>query len=534
MLTGAELLIRALADAGVRTVFGYPGAAVLPVFDALRTSDIRFVLTRTEQGAGHAASGYSRAGEGVGVVMTTSGPGATNLITAVATAYMDSVPMLAVTGQVSSELLGRDVFQEADVTGAVMPFVKHSYLIQSPDEVVQTVRDALHIAVTGRPGPVLIDFPIDRQQALAEYVPAAEPCLRGYKPTVRGHAVQVARAVEAIAAAKRPLLVAGGGVFASHGVREFRVFAQITGIPVVHTMMGKGVMPADDPQCLGMVGAFGREAANRALTSADLIVLVGARVGDRAVATPNVLGQRAAIIHIDVDPAEIGKNVSTAIPIVGDAKTVLRQLLEKMPPLNQSAWRAELAEMAAGLPADGTGPDVPAPYCTPRAAVEALSRALSDDAVYVSDVGMNQIWSARWHDVRRGKFLTSCGMGTMGYAIPAALGASCACPGRQVAADCGDGAFMMALPELAVLRQEGVPVKVAVFRDDALGMIEHIQRGQYGGRLFASALPAQPDFGLLAQSFGLPFFRASHDAELRGALAGWLGEDGPALLEIRV
>lgn len=529
MLTGAELLVRALADAGVRTVFGYPGAAVLPVFDALRASDVRFVLTRTEQGAGHAASGYSRAGEGVGVAMTTSGPGATNLITAIATAYMDSVPMLAITGQVSSELLGRDVFQEADVTGAVMPFVKHSYLIQSPDEVVQTVRDALHIASTGRPGPVLIDFPIDRQQAFAEYVPAGEPRLRGYKPTVRGHAVQVARAVEAIAAAKRPLLAVGGGVFSSHGVRELRVFAQVTGIPVVHTMMGKGVMPAGDPLCLGMVGSFGRVSANRALTSADLIVLVGARVGDRAVATPNVLGQRATIIHIDVDPAEIGKNMSTAIPIVGDAKTVLRQLLEKMPPLDQSAWRAELAAFQ----------EQPEPYehgarCAPRLAVETLSRALADDAVYVSDVGRNQIWSACWHDVRKGKFLTSCGMGTMGYAIPAAIGASCACPGRQVAAVCGDGAFMMALPELATVRQENLPVKIAVFRDDALGMIEQIQREQYGGRLFASELSAQPDFGLLAQSFGLPFFRAERDAELNAALTGWLAADGPALLEIDV
>ena len=528
-MTGAELLIRALADGGVRTVFGYPGAAVLPVFDAMRESGIRFVLTRTEQGAGHAASGYSRAGDVPGVVMTTSGPGATNLITAVATAYMDSVPMLAVTGQVSSELLGRDVFQEADVTGAVMPFVKHSYLIGSPGEVVQTVRDAFHIASTGRPGPVLLDFPIDRQLAEAEYVPASEPRLRGYKPTVRGHAVQVARAVEAIAAAKRPLLVAGGGVFASHGVREFRVFAKVTGIPVVHTMMGKGVMPADDPLCVGMVGAFGCEAANRALTAADLIVLVGARVGDRAVATPNVLGQRAVIIHIDVDPAEIGKNMSTAIPIVGDAKTVLRQLLEKMPPLDQSGWRAELAQFA-GEPE----PYVHGARCTPRLAVETLSRALAEDAVYVSDVGMNQIWSARWHNVRRGKFLTSCGMGTMGYAIPSAIGAACACPGRQVVAACGDGAFLMSLPELAVLRQENLPVKVAVFRDNALGMIGHIQREQYGGRLYASDLGDLPDFGGLSRAFGLPFFRAERDAGLAPALSGWLAEPGPALLEIDV
>lgn len=528
-MLGAEMLVRSLEAEGVSIVFGYPGAAILPVYDALSRSSIRHVLVRHEQNAGHAASGYARAAGKAGVCMATSGPGATNLITALATAYMDSIPIVAITGQVGSELLGRDVFQEADITGATASFVKHSYLVKKADELPQTLRDAFHIATTGRPGPVLLDLPVDVQQAEAAYQPAGPPRLRGYKPTTKGHPMQVARLAEALAASKRPVLCAGGGVIAAHAVHPFRALADRCGIPVVHTMMGKGVMPYDHPLYLGMVGTHGAPAANRAIEASDLLILVGARVGDRAVMTPNVLAQKTRIAHIDIDPAEIGKNMSTSIPIVGDAKNVLNQLLDKAAPPDTADWLRQCASFRTP-----EAPFADTALVNPRRLIARLSAAMNDNAVYVADVGRNQIWSAKEYNVRRGKFLTSCGMGTMGYALPAAIGAQLARPGTQVVAVCGDGSFQMALPELATVAQEGLDVKLVVLRDRRLGMIAELQDAQYGGNRFAVELGGLPALEPIAAAYGLGYGRAERDGQVDGAVQRMLRSRGGYLLEALV
>ena len=529
-MNAAEVFIRALEEEGVSVVFGYPGAAICPVYDALSRSSIRHVLVRSEQNAGHAASGYSRSGNKIGVCLTTSGPGATNLMTALATAYMDSIPLIAVTGQVSSELLGRDVFQEADITGASSSFTKHSYLVKEPEELPQILHDAIHIASTGRPGPVLIDLPIDVQQAETEYHPARPVNIRGYKPTTKGHPIQVKRLADALSESRRPVLCAGGGVFASHhAVQAFRETAQRFQIPVVHTMMGKGVMPYDHPLSLGMIGTHGAAAANRATMESDLLILVGARVGDRAVMTPNVLAQHTRIVHIDIDPAEIGKNMSTYIPIVGDAGNVLRQLLDKEISVDSEAWLLRIESFK------GPEPSLPCPEGTvsPKAFLSRLTDSLTDTCIYTADVGQHQIWSARWNKVKRGKFLTSCGMGTMGYALPAAIGAALAKPVAQVVAVCGDGSFQMQLPELATVVQEKLPLRIIVMKNQRLGMIGEIQDRQYNGNHFAIQLGDLPDLEKIAQAYGLGFVRVSCPEEM-GGIDRLLRAKGPCLLECLV
>lgn len=526
-MNAAEVFIRALEEEGVSVLFGYPGAAICPVYDALSRSSIRHVLVRSEQNAGHAASGYSRAGNKIGVCLTTSGPGATNLITALATAYMDSIPLIAVTGQVNSELLGRDVFQEADITGAAASFTKHSYLVKDPQELPQILHDAIHIASTGRPGPVLIDLPIDVQQAETEYRPARPVSIRGYKPTTKGHPIQIKRLADALSESRRPVLCAGGGVFASHhAVQAFRETAQRFQIPVVHTMMGKGVMPYDHPLSLGMIGTHGAAVANRATMESDLLILVGARVGDRAVMTPNVLAQHTRIVHIDIDPAEIGKNMSTYIPIVGDAGNVLRQLLDKEVVTDTEAWLLRIESFKT------PEPFLPGPEgaVSPKAFLSRLTDSLTDTCIYTADVGQNQIWSARWHKVKRGKFLTSCGMGTMGYALPAAIGAALAKPVAQVVAVCGDGSFQMQLPELATVAQERLPLRIIVMKNRRLGMIGEIQDRQYGGNHFAIELGDLPDLEKISQAYGLNFVRVSRPEEM-GGIDQLLRAKGPCLLE---
>lgn len=529
-MNAAEVFVRALEAEGGSVVFGYPGAAICPVYDALSRSSIRHVLVRTEQNAGHAASGYSRAGNRIGVCLTTSGSGATNLITALATAYMDSIPMIAVTGQVSSELLGRDVFQEADITGATASFTKHSYLVKNPQELPQILHDAIHIASTGRPGPVLIDLPMDIQLAQAEYQPAQPTNIRGYKPTTKGHPMQIKKLADALKEAKRPVLCAGGGVFASHhGVQAFRETAQRFQIPVVHTLMGKGVMPYDHPLSLGMIGTHGTSTANRATMESDLLILVGARVGDRAVMTPNVLAQHTRIVHIDIDPAEIGKNMSTSIPIVGDAGNVLRQLLEKELELDTQAWLLRIASFQT----PETEPLSCQEAINPKAFLCRLTDALSETCIYTADVGQNQIWSARWHKVKKGKFLTSCGMGTMGYAIPAAIGAALAKPAAQVIAVCGDGSFQMQLPELATVAQEKLPLRMIVMKNRRLGMIGEIQDKQYGGNHFSIQLGDLPDLQKIAEAYGIEYLRVSRPEEMEN-IERMLHTKGPCLMECLV
>lgn len=529
MISGAEIMVKCLESEGVPMVFGYPGAAICPFYDYLYRSSIANVLVREEQNAAHEASGYARASGKPGVCIATSGPGATNLITGVATAYMDSIPLIAITGQVNSELLGRDVFQEADITGACEPFTKHSYLVKNTADLPRIFKEAFHIASTGRPGPVLIDVPVDIQTAQTEkfeYPQKAD--IIGYKPRTQGHAIQIKKAIAAIEAAERPLICCGGGVVLAGARDELVEFAEKSRIPVVSTMMGIGVVPMDSRLYLGMIGMHGHANANRAMQEADLIVLCGARVGDRAVSAPRQVAQKATILHIDIDPAEIGKNMTAHIPIVGDIRLVLRSIADQVKKQAAPEWvervlRYKAEYVPAGKPENTTG------FVEPRSFLRALSLMMQDDAILVSDVGQNQIWAARNFNVKEGRFLTSGGLGTMGYALPAALGAKMAKPHRQVLCICGDGSFQMAMCELGTLCQYGVELKIILMQNDRLGMVKEIQGRLYGGRYISTTLDGNPDFVKLAQAYGIPAAEA-HSNDEAERLARKMFETGGAFL----
>ena len=529
-MTGAMALVAGLKKQKVDTVFGYPGVAICPFYDALADSGIRHILVRQEQNAGHAASGYARITGRPAVCVATSGPGAVNLITALATAYMDSIPLVAITGQVSSDLLGRDVFQEADITGAAEPFTKYSYLVKDPADIPRIVNEAFFIAGSGRPGPVLIDLPIDIQTAA--FTPrrgADQTHLPGYHPIDRGHPGQVERVARAIAQAKRPLVCVGGGVIAAGAQRELQAFCEEAGLPVVATMMGIGAMPTAHDHYFGMLGLYGKPYANYAVRQADLLIIIGARVGDRAVSAPDSLARKTKIVHIDVDPAEIGKNLGTTIPLVGDANTVLQQLREAGARADSGDWLADLRRERSRFVPDF------APRANdgvnPKAFLRELSLKMKDSGILVSDVGQNQSWAAGNVVMRGGRFLTSGGMGTMGYAIPAAIGAKLAAPRRQVVAVCGDGSFQMSLCELATAVQWQVPIKIVVINNHSLGMVLEHQDRCYSGRRFAVELGDSPSICALAEAYGIPARRVTLHSQSAKAIRGLLAEPGPALLE---
>lgn len=530
MISGAQAMVKCLEAEGISVVFGYPGAAICPFYDCLGQSSIRHILTRSEQNAGHAASGYARVTGKPAVCVATSGPGATNLFTAIATAYADSIPLIAITGQVETGLLGRDVFQEVDTTGAAEPFTKYCYLVKDATDIPRVFREAFYIASTGRRGPVLIDMPFDVQRQLIDFRYPQEVSIRGYKPRFRGHAVQVKRVAEAIRAAKRPLLCVGGGAVAAGAQKQVRALCEAVSLPAVSTLMGIGALPSGHPLYFGMLGQSGGCAANEAVAESDLLIILGARADNRAMARPDQIEAATTVVHIDIDAAEIGKNVGTTIPLVGDAAAVLEQLLEQSP-------RGEWGKWLEWLRARRAGEAVPAasssrPGCVdPEAFVRLLSSRLEPDAIYVSDVGQNQIWSAKNCVVRDGLFLTTGGMGTMGYALPAAVGAKLADPGRQVVAVCGDGAFQMAMMELATANQHGVPVKLVVMRNDMLGMVREIQQKEYRGRETAVALSGGPEIGGIAGAYGIPFDRIDSMEEAEAAVERFLAADGSYLLE---
>ncbi|MDR2089191.1 MAG: biosynthetic-type acetolactate synthase large subunit [Clostridiales Family XIII bacterium] len=539
-MTGAEAITASLERAGVRMVFGYPGATIAPFYDALSKSNIRHILVRHEQHAGHAASGYARIAGAPGVCAVTSGPGAMNLVTALGTAYMDSIPLVAITGQVDSRLLGRDVFQEADITGATASFTKHSYLVKRAEDLPRVFREAFHIAGTGRPGPVLIDIPVDVQQQKVVLDPSVgagdagdgNAAPRGYKPTFRGHAGQIQRVARALANAERPLICAGGGVFASGASGALRAFAERLNIPVVSTMMGIGAVPTAHPLYMGMLGMHGKSAANAAVTGSDLLLLIGARVSDRAVLLPANLAKNTKIVHIDIDPAEIGKNLDTFIPVVGDARTVLEQLSAREPAPKGSAWTDELARRR-----EKSRPDraARARGVNPKAFVRMLTTAMPDDYIYAADVGQNQLWSAACCDIREGgRFLTTGGMGTMGYAIGAAVGAKLAAPERFTVAVCGDGSFQMSMSELGTICQHGLDVKIVVMVNGRLGLVAEIQTKQYAGNLTAVDLSGSPDPVKLAAAYGIPGEAIANEGEAEAGIARLLSAKGPRLLACAV
>ncbi len=533
MINGADIMVKCLEAEGVSVVFGYPGAAICPFYDSLYDSSIKHILVRQEQNAAHAASGYARCSDIPGVCVATSGPGATNLITGIATAYTDSIPMIAITGQVRSDLLGRDVFQEADITGACEPFVKHSYLVSKTEDLPRVFKEAFHIAKTGRPGPVLIDIPIDIQQNEIESFEYPDSVnIIGYKPNTKGHSVQVKRAVEAIKECKRPVIVSGGGVLTSGIKPKFQSFAEKTGIPVISTMMGIGVMPSEHELYLGMLGTHGKAVANRALHEADLVIVCGARLGDRAVASPGQMTQKTTVIHIDIDPAEIGKNVKTSIPIVGDMKNVIKMLNEEIGDYQVSQewsdtvknWKQELYR----VPPKFEG------FVEPRTLMGKLSSMFRSKAILVADVGQNQIWCANNFRIREGRFLTTGGMGTMGYSIPAAVGAKFARPTRDVIVVCGDGSFQMGLNELATIAGNNLNIKIIIMRNHRLGMVRELQDNYYGSRHSATILNGDPDFIKLAEAYGIDHAMVSSNEEAEEIIQKIVDSDKPFILVCNV
>ncbi|MGN1051380.1 MAG: biosynthetic-type acetolactate synthase large subunit, partial [Acutalibacteraceae bacterium] len=511
MISGADIMIKCLEAEDVEIVFGYPGAAICPFYDSLYSSDIKHILVRQEQSAVHCANGYARAKGKPGVCVATSGPGATNMITGIATAYTDSIPLIAITGQVKRELLGRDVFQEADITGACEPFVKHSYLVENTKDLPRVFKEAFHIASTGRPGPVLIDIPQDvQEECIEEFVYPDKVDIIGYKPNTKGHKMQIKKAADLIRKSKRPVIVAGGGVLSSGSKLKLVSFAETTGIPIISTMMGIGVMPSEHMRYLGMLGTHGKKFANRALHESDLLIVCGARLGDRAVAAPNQVSKKSKIIHIDIDPAEIGKNVKTTVPIVGDMKNVIESLIKEMGDYHiPHDWCETYREWKKVL---YTEPEPTQGFVEPRTLVSKLSFMMKKKGILVADVGQNQIWCANNFRIREGRFLTTGGMGTMGYSIPAAIGAKFARPTRDVLAICGDGSFQMNMHELGTIMQNNVNIKIIVMQNSRLGMVRELQDNIYGHRHCATVLE-DPDFTKIADAYGIENARVSSNEE---------------------
>ena len=528
-MNGAQAMVKCLENEGVEMVFGYPGVAICPFYDSLLDTDIKSVLIRTEQNAAHAASGLARVTGKVGVCAVTSGPGATNLITGIATAFADSIPLVCITGQVNSELIGSDVFQEADITGAAESFVKYSYLVKNAEDIPQIFKEAFYIANTGRKGPVLIDVPIDVQNApVRKFKYPDSVSMRTYKPTVKGHIVQIKKVIAELEKAKRPVICAGGGVLLGDAQKLLREFSHRHKIPVVTTMMGIGAMQTEDPLYFGMVGNNGAPCANRAMNEADMIIMVGARVADRAGNQPEIITKNKVLVHMDVDPAEIGKNAGPTIPLVGDAKHIFSDMLEQELDGDYSEWVVCLQEYEKTL-ADTRKPD-PA-FVDPAEFVRRLSDKMEQDAVYVADVGQNQIWSCRNCKIREGSFLTSGGMGTMGYSIPAAMGAKLGAPGRQVVAVCGDGSFQMSMMEFATMRQYQVPVKIVVIANHYLGMVREYQQNTYKGRYSVVELGGGPDLEKLAQAYGMDFIRLEAPDKMDEAIDAFLKDEDAVLME---
>lgn len=531
-MNGADAVAKCLELQGVKTVFGYPGVAICPVYDSLMNTDIHPVLVRSEANAAHAASGMARISGEPGVCICTSGPGATNLITGIATAYMDSIPLICITGQVNSDLIGGDVFQEADITGAAESFVKYSYLVRRASDIPRIFKEAFHIASTGRRGPVLIDIPFDIQnQEVRRFEWPEEVSLRTYKPTYYGNPMQIKKVVTALENCRRPVLYTGGGVHLC-GARDYvRAFSEKFGIPVVSTMMGIGTMPSQHPLYMGMAGNNGNLAANKAIMESDTVILVGARIADRAVNAPQKMMANKTLIHIDVDPAEIGKNAKCDLPIVGDAKAIFQEMVKleiNLPDLSE--WTKELQVFRKKKSRRVT----PEKFVDPAFFVHALSTKMQNDGVYVADVGQNQIWSCANVVMKEGRFLTSGGMGTMGYALPAAIGAKMADPSREVVSVSGDGGFQMAMMELATSNQEGLDIKHVVMNNGTLGMVREAQRFSFSGHYTMVDLNGGPDYKQLAEAYRIKYMRIESDDEVEAVVEEFLKAKGSVLLEVLV
>lgn len=531
-MTVARAMVCALESEGIKHIFGYPGAAICPFFDEVRKSDIKNILVRHEANSGHAASGYSRITGKPAVCAATSGPGATNLITAIATAHMDSIPIIAITGQVVSNQIGRDAFQEADITGAAEPFVKHSFLVKEPSSIGEVIKKAFYIAGTGRPGPVLIDVPIDVQKMLIEFEYPQTVEIRSYKPSVSGNKLQIKKAVEALKKSQRPLICAGGGVFIANAKSQLKELSERCDIPVIATMMGIGAVPTVNENYIGMLGIFGKRSANRVLSVCDLLIVLGARMSDRTVTTLAPF-KNTTVIHIDVDPVEIGKNTPVNVPIVGDLRTILEQLLSEVQPMKHEQWQAEILQIKQNAEAEIKNYE--SELVNPKYFMKTLSGLLPSKCVVCSDVGSNQIWAANNIDLDEdGRFITSGGMGTMGYAFPASIGAKCADESLEVVSLNGDGSFQMSFMELATMIQHGINVKIVVFVNHYLGMVREYQDNNFGGNHTMVDLSGSPDFLKLAGAYGIEGETVSSNEQVKFAVENMIKSNRPYILQVMV
>jgi acetolactate synthase-1/2/3 large subunit len=537
--TGAQIICEALMRQGVDVLFGIPGGAIMPFYHALpEYPELRHVLCRHEQGAGHAAEGYARASGKVGVCVGTSGPGATNLVTPIADAWMDSTPLVAITGQVSSLMLGKDAFQETDITGITVPITKHNYLVTKAHELPRVFKEAFHIAATGRPGPVLVDITKDAQQARIVPDWNVPVNLPGYRPTYTGNRKQVREAIQLLMSASKPLMMVGNGVIWSGAHDEVRELAERTGIPVITTLHGKGSFPEDHHLSLGMPGMHGWVHVNRAIQECDVLLNVGGRFDDRVTGKVSTFAPNAAVIHIDIDPSEIGKNVKTRVPIVGDARSVLQALLEEMPARDCTGWLAHIRAMQEkhqGRQQYLKRPDTPA--LMPHDVYDGLNTSFQSHGKtkVVTDVGQHQMWAAQlidWLNPRT--HITSGGSGTMGFAVPAALGAALACPDETIWVICGDGGFQMTNQELATIKQEGVRnVKVAIINNGYLGMVRQWQE-LFENRRYSGTPLSGPDFALLAQAYGLPGIVVETTEQVEAAIQQAWDTDDSVVIDFRV
>ncbi|ANH38866.1 Acetolactate synthase large subunit IlvB1 [Nocardioides dokdonensis FR1436] len=546
-ITGAQSLVTSLEAAGVTDIFGIPGGAILPAYDPLMDSSIRHILVRHEQGAGHAAQGYAAATGRVGVCMATSGPGATNLVTPIADAHMDSVPMVAITGQVGASLIGTDAFQEADIRGITMPITKHNFLVTDPADIPQRIAEAFHIASTGRPGPVLVDIAKSALQSMTTFRWPTELHLPGYRPVTKPHSKQIREAARLILESRRPVLYVGGGTIRAHAYRELKVLAEMTGMPVVTTLMARGAFPDSHPQHLGMPGMHGTVAAVAGLQKSDLIISLGARFDDRVTGNLDSFAPHAKVIHADIDPAEIGKNRYTDVPIVGDCREVISDLIVALQAEadagntgDYEAWVAFLSGVKKKYPVgyeqspDGT--------LAPQHVIERLSAIAGPEAIYTSGVGQHQMWAAHFVQYENPRtWLNSGGLGTMGYSVPAAMGAKVGCPDTTVWSIDGDGCFQMTNQELATCAIEGIPIKVAVINNESLGMVRQWQTLFYNERYSNTNLQRQggtvriPDFVKLAEAYGCVGLSCDSPADLDATIKKAMEiDDVPVVVDFRV
>lgn len=539
--TGAQILLESLKREGVDVLFGYPGGAIIDIYDELpRHPELKHVLVRHEQGAVHAADGYARASGKVGACLVTSGPGATNTVTGIATAYCDSIPLVVLTGQVPTHLIGNDAFQEVDIVGITRPCTKHNFLVKDITRLAQTLREAFYLARSGRPGPVLVDLPKDVMQASTEFIWPEDVSMRSYNPTYKPNLNQLRRSAEEISKARRPMLLAGGGVILSNGSRALRELAQTLHLPVAYTLMGLGAFPATDPLSLGMVGMHGTYAANMSINHTDLLICVGARFDDRVTGKLDAFAPSARIIHIDIDPTSIRKNVEVDVPVVGDCRLALEGILDICrAKLGGRDWEEEHGEWLRTV-ADWKA-DHPLRYSDegtaikPQKVVETLFELTRGDAILTTEVGQNQMWTAQFYNFTEPRtLLTSGGLGTMGYGFPAAIGAQMAFPHKKVISVAGDGSLQMNIQELATVVQQRLPIKVVILNNGYLGMVRQWQELFFNHNYSSTVMEAQPNFVKLAEAYGAEGYRITERRELLPMLQTALASPNPAVIDVRV